>query len=67
MITDIYLVQIYGVVNVCPHVVVIFDMMVEPLPPTFKLVTGQTTDETESLLILLCAELKKGEKCVVSF
>ena len=57
MVTNVYGVQVNGVVNICPHVVVMFHMVVEALGPPLKLVTRQATDKTHGLLVLLSAEL----------
>ena len=46
VVTDIYLVQVDGVVNVIPHVVVTLDMVVKSTSPAFKFVTWKTANET---------------------
>lgn len=58
MITGVDLVKIERVINVRPHVVVTLDMMIKALSSTLELVTGQTTDETHGLLVLLRTELQ---------
>ena len=46
VVTDIYLVQVDGIVNVIPHVVVTLDMVVKSTSPAFKFVTWKTANET---------------------
>ncbi len=60
MVASVDLLQVEGVVDICPHVVVVFHMMIKALSTSLKLMTRQTTDEAHSFLILLSTELLCG-------
>lgn len=59
MVTDVNLVQVNGVINVGPHVVIILDMMFKPLCSTLELVARKTTYEAHSSRVLLGAKLQQ--------
>ena len=59
MIADVNGVQVYGEVDVLPHVVIMFDMMVKAISTTLKLVTSNTADEANTLLVLFCSILQQ--------
>ena len=58
VITDINLVKVYGQVNVFPHIVIVLDMVVKPICPSFKLMAGNIANEAQTFLVLLRAKLK---------
>ena len=60
VVADFNGVQVNGVVDVAPHVVVPLDVVVKALGSPLKLVAGETADETKRLLVFLCPVLGEG-------
>ena len=53
MVADVYLVQVDGVVDVVPHVVVTLDMVVKSTGPAFKFMARYTADKAQCFLVFL--------------
>ena len=65
MVTDINLVKVNREVDVLPHVVIVFNVIVEATGTTLKLMASQTADEANTLLILFRAKLYRGKYIVL--
>ena len=61
MITDVNPVQVYGEVDIIPHVVVMFDVGIKAISTTLKLMASNTADEAKTLLVLLSTKLQQQQ------
>ena len=59
VVTDVNGVKVYREVDILPHVVIMFDMVIKAISTTLKLMTSNTADETNILLVLFCSILQK--------
>ena len=59
VVTDVNGVKVYREVDILPHVVVMFDMVIKAISTTLKLTTSNTADEANILLVLLCSILQQ--------
>ena len=62
VVTDIYLVEIDGIVDVGPHVMIVLDMVVKSIGTTLKFMAGETADKAYGFLVFLRSVLAWREK-----
>ena len=63
MVADVNGVKVYREVDILPHVVIMFDMVIKTIGTTLKLMTSNTTDKANILLVLFCSILQKRKQC----